>query len=170
MVERVRRRHFGFTVLALVCLALFIWVNWKISDLGRELKQAREDNRVLAQQLVDNNIKPKVTPEPGPSGAPGQTGATGAPGQPGRSVTGPSGPPGGTGRAGPSGAPGATVTGPPGPAGPAGPSGADGKDGKDGADGEQGPRGETGPAPATVYCDPPPLPAMGPWTCTTGQP
>ncbi|GAA2092264.1 collagen-like protein [Actinomadura alba] len=144
------KRNVGVVAATVVLLALAVYVFGAIRTLGSDLRDAREDSRVLAQQVRELGGTPAVSPAPGP---PGATGPTGPSGPPGATVTGPPGQTGRDGRTvtGPSGRPGpsgATVTGPPGPSGK---DGADGAPGKDGADGEQGPRGEPGPACPSGY-------------------
>jgi collagen triple helix repeat protein len=137
MVERARRagRKVSTYIVWAVIAVLLVGINWKISDLGRELRTAERDRAVLADQVRQLGGVPRVGPTgaQGPAGTPGPQGPPGPSGPPGATVTGPAG------RTGPSGSPGPAVTGPAGPVGPKGDTG------PQGATGEQGPRGEPGP-------------------------
>jgi hypothetical protein len=146
MIERLRklRRGVPAVLLAAILAGLVVWLVVEIRDVHDRLRQAQQDSRTLAQQVRDLGGVPKVTPQPGPTGASGPPGAsvTGPPGRQGSSGRSATGPPGASGK------PGASVTGPSGvagspgavgPSGPAGPAGKDGADGHDGKDGSPGP-------------------------------
>jgi hypothetical protein len=102
----------------------------KVEPARRAARDAKQAVGVLAQQLREHGVKPRITP----SDVPGPTGATGAQG-----LSGPRGPRGGVG---PMGAPGAS--GPPGQPGNTGPKGTSGQSGPVGDTGPQGPAGPKG--------------------------
>lgn len=150
--RRWRRGDVLVVVGALTLGAVLAWIVLSVQGLTHDLREEREYNRALAQQVRDLGGKPVK----GPQGEPGEpgVGVTGPPGAPGRDGVdgvdgadgspGPSGSPGSDGKAGADGAD-STVPGPagppgadstvPGPAGPPGRDGSDGADGEDGADG-----------------------------------
>ena len=136
MTERLRqvRRGVPAVLLATILLVLVFWLVLEIRDVHDRLRQAQRDSQTLAQQVRDLGGVPKVTPQPGPSGAPGQPGRSGQPGSNGRA--GQSGANGQPGKSGQSGAPGAV--------GASGPPGAKGDTGSKGDAGEQGPKGDQG--------------------------
>jgi Collagen triple helix repeat (20 copies) len=142
MIERIRqaRRGIQALLLAAVFIVLVGWLVVEIRDVHDRLRQAQQDSRTLAQQVRDLGGVPKVTPQPGPTGA---AGSPGAPGQPGSS-----GSSGSNGRAGQNGASGksgaAGASGAPGASGAAGVKGDTGPSGDKGDTGEQGPKGDQG--------------------------
>ena len=171
--ERRWRRGDVWVVVGAVSLgAALAWIVLTIQGVTHDLREERDYNRTLAQQVRDLGGKPVEGPrgepgvpgvgatgEPGrqgdpglpglvgPSGAPGESGAPGKAGVDGS--PGASGAPGAVGPAGPAGAPGADST-VPGPQGPQGVPGADstvpGPAGPQGERGEKGEAGATGPA------------------------
>lgn len=127
-------------IFAALTAAAFAVMYAQFRGLGEQLHEARRDSQTLAQQLRDHNIVPKVTPQPGPTGA---QGSPGVPGQSGRSgQSGSNGRPGQNGASGQPGAPG--QSGAPGAVGASGAPGAKGDTGAKGDMGEQGPKGDPG--------------------------
>lgn len=165
--RRWRRGDVLVVVGALALGAVLAWIVLSVQGVTHDLREEREYNRALAQQVRDMGGKPIKGPqgEPGVSvtgpsgspGVPGRDGVDGEDGEPGK--PGPSGSPGSDGKDGVDGAD-STVPGPTGPAGPPGPQGEPGPagpqgepgpagaDGADGADGQSCPEGYSLQAPA----------------------
>jgi hypothetical protein len=185
--RRWRRGDVLVVVGALALGAVLAWIVLSVQGVTHDLKEEREYNRALAQQVRDMGGKPIKGPpgepgksvvgpsgKPGDAGAPGEQGKAGPPGRPGEAgedgtdgtdgVAGEPGPVGATGPAGPAGPPG--PQGEPGPAGPQGAPGADGADGVDGEDGQSCPDGYSLQAPAydedALVCRKDPAPDPGP--------
>lgn len=155
--ERRWRRGDVWVVVGAVALgAALAWIVLTIQGVTHDLREEREYNRTLAQQVRDLGGRPVEGPrgEPGApgvgvTGSPGVKGEPGGPGSVGPSgAVGPSGMPGkagADGSPGASGAPGVPgAVGPSGAAGPAGPAGPQGEPGAVGAQGPVGPEGERG--------------------------
>jgi hypothetical protein len=95
MAERIRilRRNIPFTAAVVVFTLLFAGVNWKIADLGGQLRATERDNQslrqdsqnlrrdgqALADQVRGLGATPVVTPQPGAVGARGPAGSAGQP-------------------------------------------------------------------------------------------
>lgn len=129
--QQQRRKDATFAVLLLAGLACLALVALWVQALTHDLREEREYNRALAQQVRELGGKPVAGP----------------PGEPGQSVVGPSGPPGLPGQDG--------VDGEPGPSGSPGEGGKDGSDGVNGSDGAAGEPGAVGASGAAGPAGPP---------------
>lgn len=146
------------TFLPALAFAVLVAVGFGVmylqqQSVGARLRQAESDSQVLAQQVRDMGGVPKVSPQPGPTGAPGSPGVPGQPGRSGQAGSagrpgqdGASGEPGKTGASGAPGAPGA-----PGAKGDVGPKGDKGDPGERGPKGDQGDPGPPGPTCPNGY-------------------
>lgn len=158
MKTRSRRRVPWFHVASAMCLMVILAGLALVLSLLAVYQNRAER---LENQVRNLGGTPLVGPtgEPGSPGAPGPAGKDGRPG-----VDGAPGSPGAPGAPGKDGAPG--EVGATGPVGPSGPPGSPGPKGDKGDPGDRGPKGDKGDAPATVFCDVPPL-LGGRVRCTT---
>lgn len=140
------------TLLPALAFALLVAFGFGVMYLQQQsvasrLRKAESDSQVLAQQVRDLGGVPKVTPQPGPTGAAGSPGVPGRPGRSGQSGSngrpGQNGAAGEPGKTGASGSPGAS--GAPGVKGDTGPKGDTGTQGPKGDQGEPGSPGPTCP-------------------------